>query len=93
MCHSKSILRLFFSSGSRVKKRTVLYLRTSIPKESIFPRTYFICYQRGAQMAFYVPYSAQGGGRCWELRLDWLPLGMKAVTKGLYFVQVGICVP
>lgn len=44
-------------------------------------------------MAFYVPHSAQGGGRCWELRLDWLPLGMKAVTKGLYFVQVGICVP
>lgn len=24
-----------------------------------------------------------------KLRLNWLPLGMKAETKGFYFVQVG----
>lgn len=51
--------------------------------EAPFPRTCFICYQRGAQ----------GGGRYEELRLDWLPLGIKAATKGMYFIQVGIHVP
>lgn len=61
--------------------------------EATFPTTCFICYQRGAQMAFYVPHSAQGGGRSGELRLDWLLLGIKAPTKGLYFVKVGIHVP
>lgn len=60
--------------------------------EASFPRTSFIHYQRGAQMAFYVSHSAQGG-RYRELRLDWLPLGIKAAIKGLYFVQVEIHVP
>lgn len=61
--------------------------------EASFPRTCFICYQRGAQKVFHVPHSDQGAGRCGELRLDWLPLGIKASTKGMYFVQVGIHVP
>lgn len=33
-----------------------------------------------------VPEEEDGGG----LRLDWLPLGIKAATKGLYFVQVEV---
>lgn len=61
--------------------------------EACFPRARFICYQRGAQIAFYVPPSAQAGGRGRKLRLDWLPLGIKAETKGLSFVQVGAGVP
>lgn len=41
----------------------------------------------------YVPPSAQAGGRGGELRLNWLPLGIKAETKGLSFVQVATDVP
>lgn len=74
--HSKA-----FFSGSRVKisKESPLFVEAS------FPRTCFICYQRGAQMAFYVPPGAHGGGRGGKLRLDWLSSGIKAGTKGLYF--------
>lgn len=61
--------------------------------EASFLRTCCMCYQRGTQAAFYVSPSAQGGGRGGKLRLGWLPLGIKAETKGLYFVQVGTGVP
>lgn len=89
-CLSPSTLKLFFCKQSTNFKGNSSISRLPYQMKASFPGTSFICYQSGAQMAFYVCPSASGWGRGGKLRLNWLPLGIKAETKILCFVQLGV---